>query len=152
MTDVFYIGGTKNGALLGEALVICKEELKKDFRYLIKQRGALMAKGFVLGIQFEALLENGLYFELGSHANRMAKRLSEALKQYGYDFYVPPCSNQLFPVLPNDLLEKMSESFIYSIQTKLDEKTSVIRLVTSWATTVEQVEEFRSFLKKGIDK
>ena len=87
LVDVFYIGGTKNGALLGEALVICNADLKKDFRYLIKQRGGLMAKGFVVGMQFEALFQDNLYFELASHANRMAEQIATVIKECGYSFY-----------------------------------------------------------------
>lgn len=147
LVDIFYIGGTKNGALLGEALVICKEELKMDFRYLTKQRGAMMAKGFVIGMQFEALFQDGLYFELGSHANRMAERMAEVMKKHGFEFYVPACSNQLFPIVPNHILETLAEKFIYSVQIKLDEESTVIRLVTSWATNEKNVEEFVQFIE-----
>lgn len=90
LVDVFYIGGTKNGALLGEALVICREELQTDFRFLIKQRGALMAKGFVTGIQFEGLFQDDLFFTLAAHANHMAARIAQSLTQCGYTFYAPP--------------------------------------------------------------
>jgi threonine aldolase len=147
LVDVFYIGGTKNGALLGEALVICKEELKEDFRYLIKQRGAMMAKGFVAGIQFEALFQDQLYFELGDHTNVMAEKLAKAITDCGYHFYTPFYSNQLFPILPNDIMERLAEKFIFSIQAKVDEQHSAIRLVTSWATPESNVNELVSFLK-----
>ena len=147
LVDVFYIGGTKNGALLGEALVICKEELKEDFRYLIKQRGAMVAKGFVIGIQFEALFQDDLYYELGRHANLMAERVAEVLQECGYTFYAPTYSNQLFPILPNKVLERLSENFIFMEQAKIDEKHSAIRLVTSWATTEENVEALSKFLR-----
>ena len=145
LVDVFYIGGTKNGALLGEALVILKEELKEDFRYLIKQRGALMAKGFVVGIGFEALFLDNLYFELGEHANRMAKQIEDTLIESGYTFYATPGTNQLFPIIPNVILEDLEKEFIYSIQKEWDEKSSVIRLVTSFATTTESVEAICNF-------
>lgn len=161
LTDVFTIGGTKNGALIGEALVICREDLKEDFRYLIKQRGAMMAKGFVLGIQFEALFlqagaepgEEGsaqqvLYLELGRHANEMAEKIAEALKECGYNFYAPACSNQLFPILPNQVLTSLSKEFVYSVQAKVDEDHSAIRLVTSWATTEEQVAKLIQFFRE----
>jgi threonine aldolase len=147
LVDVFYIGGTKNGALLGEALVICREELKQDFRFLIKQRGALMAKGFVVGMQFEALFQDNLFFELGTHANQMAERIAIALKECGYSFYAPPCSNQLFPILPHNVLQQMAEQFVYSVQLKVDPDHSAIRLVTSWATTEESVNALVEFLK-----
>lgn len=147
--DVFYIGGTKNGALLGEALVICNKELKEDFRYLIKQRGALMAKGFVAGIQFEALFQDNLFFELGAHANEMANKIALVLKECGYSFYAEPYTNQLFPILPNPLLEKLSKEFLYSVQTKVDDQNTVVRFVTSWATTLESVDALTNFFIKN---
>ncbi|NLC77131.1 MAG: low specificity L-threonine aldolase [Clostridia bacterium] len=145
LVDVIYLGGTKNGALLGEALVICKEELKEDFRYLIKQRGALMAKGFVIGIQFEALFQDDLYFRLGKHANDMAEKIAAILKDYGYSFYVPPCTNQLFPILPGETVDKLAQEFKFYIQKKIDDRHYAIRLVTSWATTQESVDRLRQF-------
>ncbi len=147
--DVFYIGGTKNGALLGEALVICNKELKEDFRYLIKNRGALMAKGFAAGIQFEALFQDNLFFELGIHANEMANKIAFVLKDCGYSFYAQPCTNQLFPIIPNNLLEKLSKEFLFSIQTKIDDQNTVIRFVTSWATTLESVDALTNFFIKN---
>ncbi|WP_097015947.1 threonine aldolase family protein [Anaerocolumna aminovalerica] len=149
LVDVFYIGGTKNGALLGEALVICNQKLKEDFRYLIKQRGALMAKGFVTGIQFEALFQDNLFFELGSHANEMADKIALILKECGYSFYTEPCTNQLFPILPNSLLEKLSKGFLFSIQFKADDQNTVVRFVTSWATTLESVDALSNFFIKN---
>jgi threonine aldolase len=150
LTDAFYIGGTKNGALLGEALVITKEELKEDFRYLIKQRGALMAKGFVLGVQFEALFQDDLYFDLARHSNAMAKEIAKVLQELGVSFLAPPMTNQLFPILANDLLKEMEKQFIFSIQKKVDETHSAIRFVTSWATTQESVTALCSFLKQTL--
>ncbi|HWT76772.1 MAG TPA: aminotransferase class V-fold PLP-dependent enzyme [Mobilitalea sp.] len=153
LTDVFYIGGTKNGALLGEALVICKEELKEDFRFLIKQRGALLAKGFILGIQFEALfLPEGelasdsvadriLYYQLGRHANQMAAQIADALVKKGYQFFAPLYSNQLFPVFTKEQITSLSEKFGFLIQEEIDERNSAVRLVTSWATPQEYVDE-----------
>ncbi|MGB8455863.1 MAG: aminotransferase class I/II-fold pyridoxal phosphate-dependent enzyme [Anaerocolumna sp.] len=148
LADVFYIGGTKNGALLGEALVICREELKEDFRCLIKQRGALMAKGFVVGIQFEALFQDNLFFELGTHANEMAEKIANAFKEFGYPFYTPVGTNQLFPILPNDVIEKLEKEFIFNLQKKVDETHSAVRFVTSWATTPKSVDALCDFLKK----
>lgn len=147
LVDVFYIGGTKNGALLGEALIILKEDLKEDFRFLIKQRGAMMAKGFVLGIQFEALFQDNLFFELAKHANEMAERLAEIIEQYGYSFYAKPFTNQVFPIFPDELLEKLSEEFIYEFIEKIDDNNSAVRFVTSWATRIESVEALEVFLK-----
>ncbi len=140
LVDVFYIGGTKNGALLGEALVICNDSLKEDFRYLIKHRGAMMAKGFVMGMQFEALFEDNLYFELGKHANQMAERIEEALHQGGYSFYATPGTNQLFPILSKETIDQLAENFAFLTQVKIDSNHSVVRFVTSWATTEESVE------------
>ncbi len=148
LADVFYIGGTKNGALLGEALVICKEELKEDFRYLIKQRGALMAKGFVTGIQFEALFQDNLYFELGAHANEMAAKITGTLKECGYPFLAPAGTNQLFPILPDEVIEKLEKEFVFSIQKKVDENHSAVRFVTSWATTPKSAEALCEFFRK----
>lgn len=145
LVDVFYIGGTKNGALLGEAIVILREDLKEDFRYLIKQRGAMLAKGFLLGAQFEALFEDNLFFELASHANNMAEKIANIFVDAGIKFYTEPLSNQLFPIFSNDLIEKMSKEFSFSEQKKIDEENTVVRLVTSWATTEESVDALRRF-------
>ncbi len=145
LTDVFYIGGTKNGALFGEALVICREELKKDFRHMIKNRGAMLAKGFVTGIQFEALFQDELYFELGEHANRMARKIENALKEKGYSFYTTPSSNQLFPIVSSELMEKLEKEFAFNVEKRLEERF-VIRFVTSWATTEERVKALISAL------
>ncbi len=152
LTDVFYIGGTKNGALLGEALVIVKEELKANFRYLIKQRGALMAKGFVAGIQFEALFSDSLFYELGEHANEMAGRIGDTLKSLGVEFLAPPVSNQLFPILPDEFLEELQEEFLFSVQKSMGNGESAVRFVTSWATTPASVEALCEFLKKRFKK
>jgi len=144
--------GTKNGALLGEALVIVKEELKADFRFLIKQRGAMMAKGFVIGIQFEALFKENLFFELANHANKMADQLAEVIKKHGFEFYVEHVSNQIFPIFPNDLLAKMEKEFVYLVQYKIDEYNSVVRFVTSWATDHESIDAFKAFLEKNCNQ
>lgn len=146
LVDVFYIGGTKNGALLGEALVICKEEFKRDFRYLIKQRGALMAKGFVIGIQFEALFKDNLFYELGFHANKMAEKIANVFRDCGYSFLAPPVTNQIFPIIHNSILGEFSKKFGFLVQEKVDEKHTAIRIVTSWATTQESVDELCKFI------
>ena len=152
LTDVFYIGGTKNGALLGEALVIGKEELKKDFRYCIKNKGALLAKGFVNGLQFEALFEDGLYWELGRHSVKMAMELGEILSRAGVSFYVPVESNQLFPILPMEWIRKLSRDVKMQIQFPAGDGNYVVRLVTSWATRTETVEQFEGLLKRAAGK
>lgn len=111
LVDVFYIGGTKNGALLGEAIVINNEKMKENFRFHLKQKGALLAKGRVLGIQFLELFKNDLFFELGKHANAMATKIAKSIEKQGYEFLTKPVSNQIFPILPNTLIEKLSKKF-----------------------------------------
>lgn len=147
LTDVFTIGGTKNGALMGEALVIVRDDLKGDFRYLIKQRGAMMAKGFVLGVQFEELFRDNLYFTLSKHSNEMAKKIAEVINECGYSFYATPGTNQLFPIIPNTLLDILSRDFSYMIDHKVDDNNSVVRFVTSWATKSEAVERLCEFFR-----
>ncbi|MDD2447136.1 MAG: low specificity L-threonine aldolase [Tissierellia bacterium] len=149
LCDAFYIGGTKNGALLGEALVIVKEELKKDFRYSIKQKGAMLAKGFIMGIQFEALFKDDLYFELARHANAMSKKIADAIQSEGFELLQEPCSNQLFLKLSNKILKEMEKEFLYVINGKIDEEYTSIRLVTSWATTEESVNALIKFFKNA---
>lgn len=147
LVDAFYIGGTKNGALLGEALVICNQSLNEDFRYFIKQKGALLAKGKVLGIQFLELFRDNLYFDLAKHANEMAGILRDGIKKAGYSFFTDSPSNQIFPILPDSLIEKLQEKYVFSIWSKIDDKTSAIRLVTSWATEKDAVLSFIEDMK-----
>lgn len=142
LTDAFFIGGTKNGALLGEALIIKTENLKEDFRYHIKQKGALLAKGSLLGIQFEELFEDNLYFELATHANEMANLLTNGLKEAGCKFLIDSPTNQIFPILENKQIEILEKKFGFYIWEKIDDNSSAIRLVTSWATKKEAVLEF----------
>lgn len=149
LVDVFYIGGTKNGALLGEALIILREDLKEDFRYLTKQRGAMAAKGFVLGMQFEVLFEDDLFFELARHANNMAERLAEVIEEAGYKFYAEPCTNQVFAIFPDLLLKEMEKEFVYEFTDKVDKDNTAIRFVTSWATKLEAVEALGKFLQEN---
>lgn len=142
LTDVFYIGGTKMGALFGEALVINKPEFNTDFRYILKQRGGMLAKGRLLGIQFETLFSDGLYLTLAHHANSMAARLAEGISALGYSFAADVCTNQIFPILPKTILVKLENDFVFSFQAKSDDFHDVIRLCTSWATDPAMVEEF----------
>jgi len=150
LLDSFYIGGTKNGALLGEALVICNESLKKYFRFNIKQKGALMAKGRVLGIQFYELFRENLYFELAEHANKMADLFNKEIKMLGFEFLTNSPSNQVFPILPNRIIEKLQEDYQFYIWEKIDSENSAIRLVTSWATEEVRVKEFIERLKELV--
>lgn len=141
-TDVFYIGGTKNGALLGEAIVINNLKLDEDFRYHIKQKGGMLAKGRLIGIQFSEIFRDDLFFEMGKHANQMAEKLANAISAKGHNFLTEPSSNQIFPILPNSIIEKLQQDFEFYIWQKIDEQNSAIRLVTSWTTPEEQVENF----------
>jgi len=142
LVDAFYIGGTKNGALMGEALIICKEELKEDFRYHIKQKGGLLAKGRLLGIQFEELFRDNLYFELAGHANQMASKLCKSFLDLGYPFLTISPSNQIFPILPNALIRMLEEDYSFYLWKKMDEEHTAIRLVTSWATEESDIDQF----------
>ncbi len=147
LVDAFYIGGTKGGALIGEALVICRDTLKKDFRYHIKQKGALLAKGRLLGIQFEELFKDNLYFDLATHANNMAQILKKGIVDAGYSFMINSSSNQVFPILPNKLINSLEKKYLFLIWEKIDKENSAIRLVTSWATNEEKVLEFIADVK-----
>ena len=147
LCDVFYIGGTKNGALFGEALVICNDSLKKDFRYNIKQKGALLAKGRLLGIQFIELFKDDLFFKLAKHANEMATLLQNAFIEEDYKLLIKSSTNQIFPILPNSKIEKLREKYSFGTWEEYDENHTVIRLVTSWATDKVKVLEFIEDLK-----
>jgi len=147
-TDVFYIGGTKNGALLGEAIVINKDELKEDFRFHIKQKGALLAKGRVLGVQFLELFKDDLFFKIGKHANDMAFKISNALEELNYEFLGKPSSNQIFPILPNKIIDELLKNYSFYKWSKIDGEHSAVRLVTSWATEEEVVYKFIEEIRK----
>ena len=148
LVDMFYIGGTKNGALLGEALVITNPVLQADFRYHLKQHGALLAKGRLLGSQFLGLFEGDLYFELARHANRMAFKLAEAIGGLGFAFLAPPATNQLFPILSDALIAALQAEYGFYIWSRVDAERSAIRLVTSWATPEAKVDEFIADLRR----
>ena len=150
LTDAFYIGGTKNGMLFGEALVICNEELRVDFRYHIKQRGGLLAKGRLLGIQFEEMFRDNLYFELASHANAMSALLRTGLRSLGFSFLTHSPSNQLFPILPDLIIDKLEKKYTFYRWKKVDETHSAIRLVTSWATEEAYIHQFLNDLKSFV--
>ncbi len=146
LSDIFYIGGTKNGALLGEALVICNNSLKKDFRYAMKQRGALMAKGYVLGIQFEELFKDGLYFKLAAHANAMADKLKDAFKDLGCPMLTDSPTNQLFPIVSKEIADKLMKRYGCEFWHKANDNNICIRFVTSWATIEKEVDECITYL------
>jgi threonine aldolase len=147
LTDAFYIGGTKNGALIGEALVICKDSLKEDFRFSIKQKGAMLAKGRILGIQFLELFKDNLYFDIAKHANEMAVLLVNGIMDLGYSFFIDSPSNQIFPMFPDYVIEKLNEKYLFEVWQKIDDNNTIIRLVTSWATEENQVLNFIQDLK-----
>lgn len=142
LCDVFYLGGTKCGALFGEAVVIVNDALKPDFRYLIKQRGGMLAKGRLLGIQFESLFEDGLYLELGARANRLGMRMKRAISEAGFSFASDSYTNQQFAVLPDALVEALGGHYKFERNGKPDAGHTVVRFVTSWATDETAVERF----------
>ena len=139
LCDAFYIGGTKQGALFGEALVIRNSALEKDFRYILKQKGGMLAKGRLLGLQFLALLEDGLYFELSRHADELAMQIHEAFAQKGFSFASGSRTNQQFPILPDAVLRRLGEKFVYADEGPSGEGSRVVRFCTSWATREEDV-------------
>lgn len=147
LCDIFYIGGTKNGALFGEAVVICNEKYKEDFRYIMKQRGGLLAKGFLLGMQFDCLFTDDLGMRLAAHSNSMAKKLQNSLEALGVKFLNPCYSNQIFPILPNEKIKKIEENFLFE-PWGAGEKESIIRLVCTYNTTEEEVDAFIEEYKK----
>ena len=146
VADAFYIGGTKNGALFGEALVICNDKLKENFAYNIKQRGALLAKGWLLSVQFEVLLQEDLFVELARHANAQSIRLRDGIAALGYDFANQSETNQQFPLLPDNVVAALAKDFGFELQAKPDDAHTVIRLVTSWATQPADVDAFLAAL------
>ncbi|WP_047383723.1 low specificity L-threonine aldolase [Cetobacterium sp. ZWU0022] len=148
LLDSFYIGGTKHGALFGEALIISSNLLKSNFRFNIKQKGGLLAKGRALGIQFSELFKNDLYLEVSTHANIMAEILHNGIKDLGFNFLINSPTNQLFPILPNKIIEKLEQDYSFYRWTKIDENNSAIRLVTSWATLETEVTKFIKVLKE----
>lgn len=140
LTDAFYIGGTKNGAMMGEALVITDPALQEDFFRIKKQRGAVLAKGWLLGVQFTALLKDGLYFKLARQAVDMAQYLQGGLKNLGLPMMVDSPTNQIFPIVPNDLLPQLDKVCTYEVWCKADESHTVVRFVTSFATTLSDAD------------
>lgn len=148
--DVFYIGGTKVGALFGEAVVISHPALSEDFRYMIKQRGGMLAKGRLLGVQFDALMEDDLYLTIAAHANRLADKLRQKMKELGIPFLVDGCTNQLFPILSDGILRKLSESYVFTEQERVDETHRAVRFCTSWGTAPEAVDALCRDLEAAV--
>lgn len=142
VSDAFYLGGTKCGAMFGEALVIVNPDLQEDIRWLVKQRGGMIAKGRLLGVQFDALMKDDLYMELGAHANRLAKKLADGIAAKGYEFSIPPATNMVFPLFPKQMVKDLAEKVMFEGWPHQTETHAAIRLVTSWGTTEEEVNAF----------
>jgi len=141
LCDAFYIGGTKVGAMFGEALVIAHPAIKEDFRSIMKQRGGMLAKGRLLGVQFETLFTEDLYTRIGKHADQQALRIREAFKARGFPFLVEHGTNQQFPILPNAVIEKLAKDFTFEYIEKVDAAHWCVRFCTSWATIPEDVDK-----------
>ena len=146
LCDVFYIGGTKVGALCGEAVVFTKNNTPKHFSTIIKQHGALLAKGRLLGIQFDTLFTDDLYMELSRHAIKMAEELKEVLKEKGYSFAWETPTNQQFVILENNKMKELREKVAFSFWEKYDESHTVVRFATSWSTTEKDIELLKEIL------
>ena len=139
LCDVFYIGGTKVGALCGEAVVFTKGNMPKHFLTSVKRRGALLAKGRLEGVQFDALFTDGLYFRIGRHAVGLAEKMKEILSAHGIPLAIHSPTNQQFPVLEDGMLERLAGKVAYSFWEKKDENHTVIRLATGWSTSEEDL-------------
>ena len=150
LCDVFYIGGTKCGAMFGEAVVIGNKSIAEDFRYLIKQRGAMLAKGFLLGAQFDALFTDSLYFESARQANELADKIRDTLAQLNVPMLVPGVTNQVFPILPDAALEKLGKEFTFAEIQRVDANSRAVRFCTSWATKPESVDALCDALRKNL--
>ena len=145
--DAFYIGGTKNGALMGEAMVLVNPELHPHFFRVMKQKGSVLAKGFLLGVQFEVLFKDGLYWENACWANCMAAKLKNGLTEMGFEFFVDSPTNQIFPIIPNKLMPAMELLCKHEVWCKGENDCTVIRLVTSFATKEKDVDGFLAHIK-----
>ena len=148
LCDVFYLGGTKCGAMFGEAVVITNPAIAGDFRYLIKQRGGMLAKGWLLGAQFEALLEDGLYFTLAEKANSLADKIRQTLRKLGCAFLAENTTNQVFPILPDSLLAELGKEFTFAEMGRVDSSHRAVRFCTSWASLEEDVDALCANLLK----
>lgn len=146
LCDVFYIGGTKAGALCGEAVVFTGDSMPKHFLTRVKQHGALLAKGRLTGVQFDALFTDDLYLEIGKNAIETAAVLKAGLKEKGYTFYIDSPTNQQFVVLENCKMEELKKDVQFSFWEKADDTHTIVRFATSWATRMEDVEKLLSLL------
>ena len=148
LTDVFYIGGTKVGAMFGEAVVISNPVIAEDFRYLMKQHGAMLAKGWLVGLQYEALLEEDLYLKISAHADAMADRIRDTLDRLHYPLLIDGVTNQIFPILPDKLLDRLQDNFTFTEQERVDAEHRAVRFCTSWATKEEAVNQLCNEIEK----
>lgn len=148
LCSVFTIGGTKQGALFGEAVVVMDDELSREFPYHIKQRGGLMAKGWLLGVQYEALFTDDLYLKLAKHAADLAVKVHDGLKSAGFDFYFDHMTNQQLPVLTQAQFDALSREYSFDLFAALPDGRIAARICTSWATKQEDIEKLLSDLKK----
>ena len=148
LCDVFYIGGTKVGAMFGEAVVMSNDRIAEDFRYMIKQRGGMLAKGWLLGLQFDTLLKDNLYFEISAHANRLAQQLRDTLASLKIPVLVESPSNQILPILPDSVLAQLEKEFTYNMMERIDDSHCCVRFCTSWATKQESMDALCAALVK----
>ena len=150
LADIFYIGGTKMGAMFGEAVVITNPAYQDCFRYMIKQKGGMLAKGRLLGIQFAELFRDDLYFDLARHAVRLAQKMEKGIAELGYPFMLESPTNQIFPIFPDELIHQLEEKYACSYWDwgRPDPQHSITRIVTSWATEEKNVDAFLADLKK----
>lgn len=149
LVDVFYIGGAKNGLMLGEAIVIMNDKIKEDFRFAIKHFGAMYSKGFVAGINFLAAFEDGLYYQIGKEENLLAKDLYNKLLNIGIEFETPQVSNQIFPIFKTEQIEKLSQEIMFEIWKSASDKTT-IRFVTSYMTKQSDIDAAVEVIKKIV--
>lgn len=151
LTDAFYIGGTKNGCLMGEAVVIFNENINDHYRWMIKQNCGMLAKGRLIGVQFEAMLEGGddsVFYQIGRHENKMAKKLRDGIAAAGHGFYGSSTTNQIFPILPTEMVRELEKDFFFYDWAPSGDDKRIIRLVTSWGTTEDDVDAFIEALHK----
>lgn len=152
LTDAFTIGGTKNGALFGEAVVLINKELQSEFRYAIKQHGGMLAKGRLLGIQFQCLFTDELFFKAASHANSMAMKLKKGFADRGVKFLTDSVTNQQFPILTTEEIEALNREFLFEYNEKAEEDKFAIRFCTSWATREEDVDHLIDTIKHVVNR
>ncbi len=148
LLDIFYIGGTKNGCLLGEAMVIKNDELKPNFRFLIKQHNSMLAKERTIGVEFLTLFENDLFYQNGDNANKMAQQLKQFFIDNNIKMYVDSPTNQIFPILDNDLIIKLRQNYLFSNWKTIDDNHTAVRFVCSWACKQENIDEFKQYFNQ----